>query len=119
VIKANSEELPYEVRIVKSADYRMLYKVGKKVYSERFVLFWRKNEIGHHRLGITVSRKTGNAVIRNRIKRLLREIFRKNFRMIPGQFDLVINARPGCGEAKYKELLQEFLNAIRRVGKKK
>ena len=115
MIKANSEEFPHEVRIVRSSDYRTLYKAGKKVYSEKFVLFWRKNGIGFHRLGITVSRKTGNSVVRNRIKRLFREIFRKNFRLIPGQFDFVVNAKPNCGKAKYSELHEEFLHAIRRV----
>ena len=94
----------------------MLYKTGRKIHSERFVLFWRENRIGHHRLGITVSRKVGNSVVRNRAKRLLREIFRKSFRKIPGQFDLVINVKSSCAGASYIELKSEFLAAAQRVG---
>jgi ribonuclease P protein component len=119
VAKASSEENPHKVRIVRSSDYRMMYKAGNKAHSERFVLFWKKNGIGHHRLGITVSRKVGNSVIRNRIKRLFREIFRKTFRRIPGQFDLVINVKQNCDGAKYDELHAELLNAIQRIGPNK
>jgi len=117
VAKDLSEEFPHEARIVRSSDYRMLYKTGRKIHSERFVLFWRENRVGHHRLGITVSRKAGNSVVRNRAKRLLREIFRKLYRKIPGQFDLVINVRPGCTGASYIELKEEFLAAVQRIGK--
>ena len=94
----------------------MLYKTGRKIHSERFVLFWRENRIGHHRLGITVSRKVGNSVVRNRAKRLLREIFRKSYRSIPGQFDMVINVRSGFTRASYAELGAEFLAATQRIG---
>ncbi len=113
--KTNSEDYPRNIRIVRTSDYRMLYKAGKKVYSERFVLFWKNSGVGHHRLGITVSRKTGNAVVRNRIKRLFREIFRKAWRTMPGQFDIVLNIKPGCASANYTELRAEFLNAVQRI----
>ncbi len=113
--KGNSEEYPHDVRIVRSVDYRKLYDSGKKVHSSTFVLFVRKNEVGHHRLGITVSRKTGNSVTRNRIKRLFREIFRKCFREIPGQFDILVNARPICASANYPRLREEFLIALQKV----
>ena len=113
--KANSEEFPRSVRIVKSSDYRTLYKTGRKVHSAHFVLFGRTNGVGHPRLGITVSRKIGSAVVRNRVKRMFREIFRRSLREIPGQLDIVVNARFGCAGVSYEELRAEFLNAAQRL----
>jgi ribonuclease P protein component len=115
VVKENSEEFQHEVRIVRSSDYKRLYKEGRKVYSEKFVLFGRENGISHHRLGITVSRKVGGAVVRNRVKRLFREIFRKSCREIPNRLDIVVNAKTGCADALYPELREEFLTAVRKI----
>jgi ribonuclease P protein component len=115
VAKATSEGFPREARIIRSSDYRTLYKEGKKVYSEKFVLFARVNGVGHTRLGITVSRKIGSAVIRNRIKRLFREIFRKSLREMPEQFDIVVNAKAGCVGVSYRVLRAEFLDAARKL----
>ena len=111
----NSEAFPHKVRIVKSSDYRVLYRDGRKIQSERFVLFGRENNIGHHRLGITVSKRVGGAVVRNRVKRLFREIFRRSSVEIPSQYDIVVNAKSGCVGAGYLELRAEFLAAARRL----
>ena len=113
--KETSEGFPHSVRIVRAGDYRMLYRAGRKVHSDKFVLYGRENEIGYHRLGITVSRKIGGAVVRNRIKRLFREIFRRSSTEIPGRLDIVVNAKAGCVGASYIELCEEFLAAARRI----
>jgi ribonuclease P protein component len=115
VDKAIAEAFSHEVRIVRSSDYRAIYKTGRKIYSRRFILFVRTNSIGHSRLGLTVSRKVGGAVIRNRIKRLFREIFRKSFDKIPNQLDIVINAKAGCAGTDYTELRAEFLDAAQKL----
>jgi ribonuclease P protein component len=114
VDKATTEEFPHIVRIVRTSDYRALYKTGRKVHSERLVLFCRANAIGHPRLGITVSRKIGGAVVRNRVKRLFREIFRRSLSQIPNRFDIVVNAKSGCVGTSYVALRTEFLSAAHR-----
>ncbi len=115
MVRENSEEFRHEVRIVRSSDYQKIYKEGRKVHSEKFVLFGRENGIGHHRLGITVSRKVGGAVVRNRIKRLFREIFRKSHKEMPGRLDMVVNAKARCAGAGYLELQEEFSAAVRKI----
>ena len=115
--KATAEGFPHKIRIVRSADYRALYREGKKAYSRNFILFGRENGLHHPRLGMTVSRKVGGAVIRNRIKRIFREIFRKSFAEIHNRQDIVINAKSGCAAASYRELRAEFLEAVRKLGK--
>lgn len=115
MVKTTSEVFPHEARIVRSSDYRMLYREGVKVPSRRFVLFGRENKVGRHRLGLTVSRKVGCAVTRNRIKRRFREIFRRFAGEIPGHYDIVVNVRSGCADASYHELRAEFLSAAQRL----
>jgi ribonuclease P protein component len=113
VDKPTAEKFPREIRIVRSLDYQKIYKSGRRVHSERFVLFGRENGIDHHRLGITVSRKIGCAPIRNRIKRLFREIFRRSSTEIPNRLDVVVNAKAGCVGASYTVLREDFLTAAR------
>ena len=87
--------------------------------SSSFVLFGLSNTHGECRLGITVTRKIGSAVRRNRIKRVLRDIFRRNRAGLP-PIDVVVNARPPIvgveSTALEKEFLKTFSRLARRVG---
>jgi len=112
---ANAEKFPRSVRIVRSSDYQALYKTGCKIHSSHFVLFSRCNTLGHCRLGITASRKVGGAVVRNRVKRLFREVFRRSFNQIPSRFDMVVNAKSGCDSVRYEDLRIEFLAAVKKL----
>jgi len=112
VVRPKGEGFPRKYRIVKSSEYRSLYGRGKRLQAQRFVLYRRENNLEHHRLGITVSRKIGRAVVRNRIKRLFREIFRRNRAEIPHHYDFVVNAKQGCAGATYSELRKEFLATV-------
>jgi ribonuclease P protein component len=96
----------------------MIYEKGQRIHSEKFVLFGLMNQKGHARLGITVSRKIGCAHIRNRIKRLFREIFRRSSVEIPGNLDLVVNAKRGCVDAGFPELREEFIAAAKNLARK-
>ncbi|HYK88441.1 MAG TPA: ribonuclease P protein component [Acidobacteriota bacterium] len=115
MVKTRREGFPRQHRIVRGSDYRSIYGTGRKLNSGRFVLFARENNLDHQRLGITVSRKVGGAVIRNRVKRLFREIFRKSSADLPDHFDLVVNAKRACAEASYGDLRDEFIIAVRRI----
>ncbi len=102
-------------RILHGTEYRAIYDSAARLHSGRFVLFCRENNLAHHRLGITVSRKVGGSVVRNRIKRLFREVFRKSKAGIPHHLDLVVNAKRGCADAGYADLLEEFLSAVQKI----
>lgn len=80
--------------------------------SSSFIVFALPNDLGYCRLGLTVSRKVGGAVKRNRVKRLLREVFRRNRAGLTPGMDLVVNARPSIAARGYGELEQEFLRSI-------
>ena len=89
-------------RVRKRAEYQNIYDRGVKVHSRSFTLFRLANGLEAGRLGIAATRKLGGAVVRNRAKRLVREVFRRN-KLAPG-FDIVIVPR--------RELLDTSLNAL-------
>jgi ribonuclease P protein component len=104
-------------RIRSRKDFVRLSAVSTKVVTKNFVLLTNLNDAETCRIGITVSRKVGNAVCRNRLKRMIREFFRNN-KSIFVPSDSVIIARAGADRLNYTELCQELVNAVQRVGKK-
>jgi ribonuclease P protein component len=85
------ENFPKTARLRKRPEFLRLSRNGRKVYSANFVVISKNNDLGETRLGVTVSGKVGNAVVRNRIKRLVREFFRRHRpELLPGLDVLVI-----------------------------
>lgn len=83
--------------MTKNKDFLTLYKQGKTIVSPYVILYFRKNRCGQPRLGITAGKKVGNAVCRNRAKRLIRAAYRELEPLLPRNIDLVIVARaPIC-----------------------
>ena len=81
-------------------------------------MFGTPNEAGLARLGITVTKKIGGAVRRNRIKRMIRDIFRRHRHRRPGEFDLVINAHRDLDDRDMARLERDFLDAHRRLARR-
>jgi ribonuclease P protein component len=97
-----------EERIRKKRDYTRIYEQGERIYSRRFTLVVCPSPTGVTRLGTTVSKKAGNAVQRNRIKRLLREFFRLNKARLPASQDIVIIAKKGILPLGYGDVCREL-----------
>lgn len=78
-------------------DFRRLYKKGGSFVSNIIVIYYKKNNLNVSRLGITVSKKIGNAVVRNRARRIIKESYRlKEDRIKPG-YDIIFVARKRAG----------------------
>lgn len=86
---------PKSRRLLKSADFQGVFAQGRKTYSPEFVIYVLPNAEVGPRLGMAVSRKVGKAVLRGRIKRLLREAFRLGQSRWPAA-DVVVVARAGA-----------------------
>jgi ribonuclease P protein component len=92
-------------------EFKRIYEQGKKIRSTSFVLFLLPNHQQQHcRLGITASKKIGNAVKRNRCKRLVRELFRRNKEKFPQGADVVVVVTRNMVGKRYAELEEEFYN---------
>lgn len=95
-------------RIRKKKDYLRIYRQGVRGYSEHFTWIILRNPAGTRRLGITAGKKAGNAVMRNRIKRLLREFFRLHKSRLPEECDIIITARPRMPIMTYADVSREL-----------
>lgn len=96
--------------------FRRLYHKGRSAANGYLVLYCRRNGSQGNRIGITVSRKLGHAVVRNRVRRRLREIYRlheANF--LPG-WDVVVVARSRAVTASYQSLERAYLSLARKLG---
>ena len=100
----------------KNSDFRRLYARGKSAATPCLVLYARPNKRGENRLGYTVSTKLGHAVVRNRVRRRLREIVRLNEPALKQGWDMVLVARGRSVNAPYRKLNASFLDACNKLG---
>ncbi len=96
--------------IRKNEDFKKVYHQGKSHANKYLVMYVRKNDLGTGRLGISVSRKTGNSVVRHRITRLLRESYRLNEKKFHSGWDIVVVARQGAKGRSYFEINSAMLH---------
>lgn len=99
----------------KNSDFRRLYARGKSAANRYLVVYCRRNGRGVNRLGYTVSAKLGGAVVRNRVRRRLREICRLSAPAMKSGWDIVVVARSRCVGAQYAEIAGAFSDACRRL----
>ena len=95
---------PNSETLKKNEDFQLVYKEGKSFANRYLVLYVRKNGLTQNRLGISVSKKVGNSVVRHRITRLLRESVRKNDALIREGNRIVIVARKDVFDKTFKEV---------------
>ena len=119
-MSSNSAGFGAADRLRKSGEFLQLQRRGARHQSGHFVLYGLgspKDE--RSRLGITVSRRIGNAVVRNRLKRRVRECYRMKLRaMLPAGVAMVVIARKGAGELKWTAIDAELLASVVNLGRK-
>lgn len=103
-------------RLTKREYFDKVYRYGKSAANHQFVLYY-KLQPGQDsfRFGVSVSKKIGNAVVRNRIRRVLKEIIRLNAMRIPGGYDLILIARKPVVEMTYQEMEKSVFHVLKRA----
>ena len=97
-MKARPHSFSTEERLKRQRDFALVFSEGRAVSDRCLVVHARPNGLPHNRLGLAVGKKHGNAVTRNRLKRLLREAYRTRKPGLPPGYDLVVVPREGCPE---------------------
>ena len=104
------------VTLKENYEFRRMYQRGKSAVSGSMVVYCRKNNLPENRIGLTVSAKLGHAVVRNRIRRRLREVYRLNEALFQPGWDIVVVARGRAISANFKELTGAYLSLAKKAG---
>ena len=97
-------------------EFRRLYAKGKSAVSPCLAMYCRKNRLGYNRLGLTVGTKVGHAVVRNRVRRRIRESYRVNEDRFRQGYDIVVVARVRAAHTRYSQLEKSLLSLSDKLG---
>ena len=104
---------PREVRLVRKSEFDAAYRAGKRRSSSHFTVFFRANEQPQSRFGFSIKKTLGGAVVRNRIRRRLREMVRCHRLEIPAGWDIVIHPKSTVASAKFAALTADLLRLLK------
>lgn len=102
--------MQFSESLKKTEQFRFVYKNGKSYANKYLVMYVKENGLGKNRIGISVSKKVGNSVVRHRITRLLRESYRLHENIFNSGLDIVIVARNSAAAVGYFEIESALLH---------
>lgn len=108
--------MKYSESLKKNIDFRKVYSERNSLANKYLVMYVAKNELGNNRIGISVSKKVGNSVIRHHITRILREIYRLNEELFKCGYDIVVIARVKTCHATYQDISKAYLDLAKLHG---
>ena len=103
------------VTLKENYEFRRMYQKGASAVAGSMVVYCRRNRLGHNRLGVTVSAKLGHAVVRNRARRRLREVYRLHQGQLRQGYDVILVARGRTATASWRELCDTFGRLCRKL----
>jgi ribonuclease P protein component len=107
-----SHSFPKHLRLLRRIEFRRVYEAGRRRRAPLCTVFYRANGLPYSRLGITVPRALGKSVLRNRVKRRLREVFRVNRMTLPPGWDIVLNPSERVAAVPFPRLEEEMLRLL-------
>lgn len=108
----DEERFPKRARLTRRSEFLSLSRAARRVHTPHFVVLSKASDKGENRLGVTVSSRVGKAVARNRVKRRLREFFRRHRHEIPSPQDIVIIAKSGADKIPSEQIVRELRGAL-------
>jgi ribonuclease P protein component len=107
-----SAGFPREVRLVRRGDFDAVYRAGKRRSNSHFTIFLRANQLPHSRFGFSIKKALGGAVVRNRIRRRVREVVRCHRQEIAAGWDIVIHPKSNVATAQFAGLTADLLRLM-------
>ena len=107
--------MQYSDSLKKNQDFQKVYRKGTSQANRYLVMYVLKNGHMENRLGISVSKKVGNSVVRHRVTRLIRESYRLNEKSFCQGLDIVVVARPNAKDRTYQEIESALMHLARRM----
>ena len=102
--------MQFSESLKKNNDFQVIYKKGKSYANKYLVMYVYENNLNKNRLGISVSKKVGNSVVRHRVTRLVRESYRLHENIFNSGLDIVVIARNGTSTVGYAEIESALLH---------
>lgn len=99
-------------RLRKNMEFKRVYSGGKNYWNRNLILYVRKNGLQNSRIGITITKKIGNAVVRNRIRRRIKEIYRLKLGNIKNGYDLILIPKKNVIDISYKDLESAMIHIV-------
>ena len=115
---SDSQALPKEKRLAKRREFLRVYESGRKLFSRYCVVFFAANGLTYSRVGVTATRKSGKANVRNRLKRWTREIYRHQrgpLGLDGCAIDIVVNLKPNAAQTAWSEFSPDLQRTLQRV----
>ena len=100
---------------MRKGEFDAVYRAGKRRSSSHFTVFFRANQLPNSRFGFSIKKALGGAVVRNRIRRRVREIVRCHREEIPAGWDIVIHPKSGVARVEFAALTEDLLPLLRSV----
>jgi ribonuclease P protein component len=114
-----NETLSPQERIRNKKEFSHLYKNGSRYRGKYFNLIYTSSDLSFSRMAVVISKKVGNAAKRNKIKRQMRTLFRRNKDLLESSFDILIIAKKEILEASWLLLQEDYFAALRSIGQNK
>jgi ribonuclease P protein component len=106
-------KFPRDARLVRRGEFDAVYRAGKRRSSSHFTVFFRANQMSESRFGFSIKKALGGAVVRNRIRRRIREIIRCQRLEIPTGWDVVIHPKNAALRAEFTTLTADLLRMLK------
>ena len=96
--------------IKKNSDFQAVYRTARSYANKQLVMYVKRTDSLNNRIGISVSKKVGNSIVRHHVTRLIRESFRLHESTLEKGLDIVVVARPAAKESDYKTIERAYLH---------